>query len=201
MQEPDDHMPVLNQIDYQIPECNDLSDNCRRRLLGRFGSDALHMVNSAQPGEFEIIPGTNYHWAELRWAARSEGVCHLDDLLLRRTRLGLILPHGAESILPKVKNICLVELYWNENRWQKELTNYQQLWNNCYSLPSIEIIPDWKQHVQEAITKQKLLRINRRKKMMRRSSLAGIIFILCASLITYLTWRHSSRSNQRSRSN
>jgi len=201
MREPDQHMPVLNQIDFQIPECNDLSDNCRRRLLGRFGADALLMVNSAQPGEFEIIPGTNYLWAELRWAARSEGVCHLDDLLLRRTRLGLILPHGAKSLLPRVKNICLVELGWNESRWQNELTNYNQLWNDCYSLPSNEIIPDWKQQVQDALTKQKIFLINRRKKLMHRSSLAGIIFILTATLITYLTWKRSSRYNQHTSSN
>src|SRR4030066_1156620 len=190
MGEPDQHMPVLNQIDYQIPECNDLSDNCRSRLLGRFGADALLMVNSAQPGEFEIIPGTNYLWAELRWAARSEGVCHLDDLLLRRTRLGLILPHGAVSILPRVKNICLVELGWNKSRWQNELTNYNQLWNDCYSLPPKETIPDWKSMLVDAQNNQKLRRLRQRYKFMLRSSLTSLIAILSIFLIA-LYWRHT----------
>jgi glycerol-3-phosphate dehydrogenase len=67
----DHHMPVLNQVDNQIPGCNDLSDSCRRRILGRLGSDAKSMVNSARPGEMESIQGTNFLWAELRWAARS----------------------------------------------------------------------------------------------------------------------------------
>jgi glycerol-3-phosphate dehydrogenase len=193
MREPDHHMPVLNQIDYQIPECNDLSDNCRRRLLGRLGSDALLMVNVAQPGEMEIIPGTNYLWAELRWAARSESVCHLDDLLLRRTRLGLILPHGAESIFPKVRLICMAELGWNEDRWQVELTNYQTLWANCYSLPPQENIPDWKYQVQAAIINQEILLIKKRKKLLRQSSITVIIFILLASILTYI-WRQHNRS-------
>ena len=90
--EPEHDMPVLNQIDQRLPGCNDLRDACRKRLLGRYGSEALAVVNSAQAGEMDTIPGTDYLWVELRWAARSEGVCHLEDLLLRRTRLGLILP-------------------------------------------------------------------------------------------------------------
>ena len=41
------------------------------------------------------IPGTETLWAELRWAARAEAVVHLEDLLLRRTRLGLLLRGGG----------------------------------------------------------------------------------------------------------
>ena len=194
MPEPDHHMPVLNQIDYQIPECNDMSDNCRRRLLGRLGLDAKLMVEAAQPGEMAAIPGTNYLWAELRWAARSEGVCHLDDLLLRRTRLGLILPHGASSILPRVKHICLTELGWDENRWQQEQTNYQLLWEDSYSLPSKEMIPDWKSQVKEAINKQKLLQIQQRRKLLSHSSYALILLFLSAALITFF-WRRTRQSS------
>jgi len=36
----------------------------------------------------------------LRWAARAEAVSHLDDLLLRRVRLGLLLPGGGVRHLP-----------------------------------------------------------------------------------------------------
>jgi glycerol-3-phosphate dehydrogenase len=194
MPEPDHHMPVLNQVDYQIPECNDMSDNCRRRLLGRLGSDAQALVDAAQPGDMETIPGTNYLWAELRWAARSEEVCHLDDLLLRRTRLGLILPHGAKSILPIVKIICLAELGWNENRWQQEQTNYQSLWEVSYSLPSKELIPDWKSQVKEAINKQKLFQIQQRRNLQHRSFYAVLLLFLSASLIIFF-WRRFKQSD------
>jgi glycerol-3-phosphate dehydrogenase len=193
MPEPDHHMSVLNQVDYQITECMDMSDNCRRRLLGRFGSEARLMVDAALPGDMETIPGTNYLWAELRWAAQSEGVCHLDDLLLRRTRLGLILPHGAVSIFPRIKNICLEELGWNENRWQHEKTDYLACWDNCYSLPSRENIPDWKSSVIDALRKQKIILIRQRRKLLHRSSLAMVLLLLCLSLITFF-WRHSQKS-------
>lgn len=193
MPEPDHDMPVLNQINLNLPGCNDLTDICRRRLLGRYGSDALALVNAAQPGEMETIPGTNYHWAELRWAARSEGVCHLDDLLLRRARLGLILPHGAESILPVVKQICMAELHWSESHWQHEQTDYQALWARCYSLPLEESISDWRPLVLEAINRQKSRLPERRRKILRRSSLTVIILLFCASMIA-LFWKHFRQS-------
>jgi glycerol-3-phosphate dehydrogenase len=193
MPEPDHHMPVLNQVDYQIPECNDLSDRYRRRLLGRLGSDALPMVKSAHPGEMDTIPGSNYLWAELRWAARAEGVSHLDDLLLRRTRLGHILPKGAESILPRVKSICLEELGWSENRWKQEQVDYQTLWGDCYYLPSHETIPDWKQKLVEAKERHTSILRNRRRNMFRRSSIAAILLILTAALSMYF-WRRSRHS-------
>jgi hypothetical protein len=141
----------------------------------------------------EAIPGTNFLWAELRWAARSEGVCHLEDLRMRRTRLALILPNGAESIIPKVKSICMDELGWSENRWKNELKNYQQLWKECYGLPPKESIPDWKHQVQEAIKRQQVYLLNRRKRLLRHSTFAGLLFILIASLVAYLTWRHGKQ--------
>jgi glycerol-3-phosphate dehydrogenase len=193
MPEPDHHMPVLNQVDHQLPECNDISDKCRRRLLGRLGADALPMVNSAHPGEMETIPGCNFLWAELRWAACSEGVCHLDDLLLRRTRLGHILPNGAESILPRVKSICLEELGWNEKRWKQEQLDYLALWRDFYSLPSKETIPDWKQQVLVAKERQISILRNRRRNMLRSSSITAIVVILTASLMMYF-WRRSRHS-------
>jgi len=193
MPEPDHHMSVLNQVDHQLPECNDISDKCRRRLLGRLGADALPMVNSAHPGEMETISGCNFLWAELRWAVRSEGVCHLDDLLLRRTRLGHILPKGAESILPRVKSICLEELGWNEKRWKQEQFDYLALWRDFYSLPSKETIPDWKQQVLEAKERQISILRNRRRNMLRSSSITAIIIILTASLMMYF-WRRSRYS-------
>jgi glycerol-3-phosphate dehydrogenase len=178
MPEPSHDMPVLNQIDQQLPCDNDIRDTCRRRLLGRYGSDALTIVNSAQEGEMDTIPGTDYLWVELRWAARAEGVCHLEDLLLRRTRLGLILPRGGESILPVVNHICLAELNWSDRQWQHELADYQALIVQCYSLPPKESIPDWKALLMEARSKRKTSSPEHRNKVIRNSSLlAGVIFI------------------------
>jgi glycerol-3-phosphate dehydrogenase len=198
MSEPDHQMPVLNQIDLQKPECNTITDTCRRRLLGRLGAEACALVGAAQPGEMDIIPGTNTLWAELRWAARSEGVCHLDDLMLRRTRLGLILPKGGETILPVAKQICKAELHWNENRWQQEVADYQALWANCYSLPTTASIPDWKTKLTELMEEHQSHRSDLRKGILRRSSLAGVILLLCALILTIMRKRSAKLAgNQR----
>jgi glycerol-3-phosphate dehydrogenase len=53
-------------------------------------------VTTAEPGEIKRLPGLQVTWAEIRWAARNEAVQHLDDLLLRPVRLGLLAPRGAE---------------------------------------------------------------------------------------------------------
>jgi len=191
--EPSHDMPVLNQIDQQLPGCNDIRDACRRRLLGRYGSDALAVVNAAQAGEMESISGTDYLWVELRWAARAEGVCHLEDIMLRRTRLGLILPHGGESILPVVKQICKAELHWNDSQWKQEQINYQALWAQSYSLPSTESIPDWKALLSEIKIKRKSHSSERRRKIFRRSSMTAGLVLLSAAVIAFI-WRQRKKS-------
>ena len=185
--EPSHDMPVLNQLDQRLPCKNDIRDTCRRRLLGRYGSDALALVNIAQVGEMETIPGTDYLWVELRWAAHSEGVVHLEDLLLRRTRLGLILPHGGECILPVVKQICLAELHWSDSQWQQELANYQSLIVHSYSLPAIESIPDWNTLLSEVKNKRKSSSSDHRNKIIRNSSVLAGLILLSASIIA-LVW-------------
>jgi glycerol-3-phosphate dehydrogenase len=195
MPEPGQDTPVLNQIDQQLPGCSDLRDACRRRLLGRYGADALEVVNIAQPGEMEPIPGTDTLWVELRWATRSEAVCHLDDLLLRRTRLGIILPSGAASILPVVKQICQAELHWNDNQWQQEVSAYQLIISQCYSLPTNESIPDWKALLASAMIKRKQSTSDPQKKMLRRTGLAAGVMIIVAVMIAVL-WKKYRRSDQ-----
>jgi glycerol-3-phosphate dehydrogenase len=73
-------------------------------------------------------------WAELRWAARAEGVVHLDDLLLRRVRLGLIAPQGGVQWLDRIRSIVQPELGWDDAHWDQEASEYTSLWNRCYSL-------------------------------------------------------------------
>ena len=61
---------------------------------------------------------------------------HLDDLLLRRLRLGLVLPQGAETQLPAVRRICQEELGWDQARWDQEEARYRALWTHNYSIPA-----------------------------------------------------------------
>lgn len=105
------------------------------RLLGRFGSCATRLLADTDPSEHALIEGTGFSLAECRWAARHEAVHHLDDLLLRRTRLGLLLPKGGEQLFAALRGICLDELGWTTSDWDRELVRYRELWQRYYSLP------------------------------------------------------------------
>ena len=107
-----------------------------RRLQGRYGAQAQALVDAAQPGELEVIAGTETVWAQLRWAARHEAVQRLEDLLLRRTRIGIQLRGGGAEILPRIRAICQPELGWCDERWNAEQSAYLALWDTHYSLPA-----------------------------------------------------------------
>lgn len=163
MPEPRGDMPVLNPVNVPLPNGQALTQAQRRRLLGRYGAAAPALVRAAHPGELTPIPGTATLWAELRWAARSEGVAHLEDLLLRRTRLGLLLPQGGAALLEDIRRICQPELGWDDARWDAEAAAYQELWKRCYSLPPHEQIPDWRPALREAQARREASLPRRRK--------------------------------------
>lgn len=103
------------------------------RLQGHYGAQAAEVVAAAHEGELHTIPGTHTLWVELRWAARHEAVVHLQDLLLRRTRLGLLLRGGGVDHLPRIRAICQPELGWEDARWESEQADYRALWQQHYS--------------------------------------------------------------------
>jgi glycerol-3-phosphate dehydrogenase len=109
-----------------------------RRLRGRHGPSTGALLAAAGEGECESIPGTDTPWAELRWAARAEAVQRLDDLLLRRTRLGLQLREGGAALMPRIRAICQPELGWSDARWEREEQDYAALWRSCHGLPREE---------------------------------------------------------------
>jgi glycerol-3-phosphate dehydrogenase len=121
---------MLDPIETSMLAHLDPSDGMR--LFGRYGADTPELLKAAQPEELEGIEGSKTLWAELRWAARDEGVVHLDDLLLRRVRLGLLLPQGGLALMHRIRAIAQPELGWNDEKWAKEVDDYTRLWNQCY---------------------------------------------------------------------
>lgn len=140
----DDRGPALNPVCAGLLGAAQLGDAQWCRLRGRYGDEASEVVAIARGGELEPVPGTQTLWVEVRWAARAEGVTHLDDLLLRRVRLGLLLPEGGRRLLPRIRAICQPELNWTDARWEVEEAAYLDLWRRCYSLPDRATIPDWR---------------------------------------------------------
>lgn len=108
----------------------------KKRLQGHYGMDSDLLLAQAQPNELDVIPGASAMWAELSWSARNEAVVHLDDLLLRRTRIGLLVEQGGLIYEAKIKAICCQELKWDDSHWQAELERYKTIWNTYYSIPA-----------------------------------------------------------------
>jgi glycerol-3-phosphate dehydrogenase len=102
---------------------------------GKYGEFAGRFAAEASEAELERVGPTPFAWADLRWSTRHEQVAHLDDLLLRRTRIGLLLRDGGAAHFDRIEGICRDELGWKEALWNAELQRYSKLWREHYSLP------------------------------------------------------------------
>ena len=132
--------PILNknlQLLNQSPvhKVKGVEDKIWRRLIGRYGQAADDLAGSCPEQELVSVNGLPALWAELRWGARCEGVNHLDDLLLRRTRMGLTTPDGGFGLMDRIREIAQSELQWDDATWNFEVNRYRNLWKECYSLP------------------------------------------------------------------
>ena len=188
-----DDAPVLQAVDDTLPGGEALPEEVRRRLLGRYGREAADLIAAAAPGELEAIPGAPALWAELRWAARAEGVVHLDDLLLRRVRLGLLLPRGGRDLMPHIRAVVQPELGWDDARWTTEERDYRALVAAAYALPRRGDIPDWNAQLaaaRETRERAVVARQQRGRTRQRRGGL-GLLIALCLLLLALLLRRRA----------
>ncbi|NKF22650.1 glycerol-3-phosphate dehydrogenase/oxidase [Solimonas marina] len=105
------------------------------RLGGRYGASAAATMRADPASAQAPLAGTPYSLAELRWSLQHEAVVHLDDLLLRRSRLGLVAAGGGEALLPQIGALCQQELGWDDLRWQREYERYLTLWRHRHAPP------------------------------------------------------------------
>jgi glycerol-3-phosphate dehydrogenase len=110
-----------------------LDEAARARLMGRFGVE----VGEVASGELaRPIDGSIALWSELRLAARDEAVVTLADLLLRRVRLGLLLPNAGLDQVAKIRAIAQPELGWDDAKWEREEKAYRATWKKAYASPT-----------------------------------------------------------------
>lgn len=128
--------PMLKSPHPDLIHDTDLDNREVVRLFGRFGRDAETLISMADQSDFDHIESSPNLWAEIRWAARQEGIVHLEDLLLRRVRLGILLPSRGFSVLDRIKNIVQEEIGWSDERWEEEIRNYRTLLDESFSLKS-----------------------------------------------------------------
>ncbi|MBG0784076.1 MAG: glycerol-3-phosphate dehydrogenase/oxidase [Anaerolineaceae bacterium] len=121
---------------HPVPQStNDAENPTWKMMAGRLGQDVDAFFESADPDDLTPITPIPQTWAELTWGARNEAVIHLDDLMLRRVRLGLLMPQGGMAQIEKVKSLVQGPLGWSDKTWQEEVTRYQAIWNKYYAVP------------------------------------------------------------------
>lgn len=109
-------------------------DACSSQYLNqRYGPMASKVLDISRPQEAERIAGTPNTWAELRYTAACEQVQHLDDLLLRRLRIGMLLEKGGKAEITRIRSIVQSDLGWDDDRWQIEEDRYFKIYQTAYS--------------------------------------------------------------------
>lgn len=178
-----DDAPVLQAVDAHIAGIEALPGEVGQRLIGRYGLDAPALLAAAGAGELEPVPGTPVLWAEIRWSARAEAVAHLEDLLLRRARLGLLLPHGGVDHLARIRAIVQAELGWDDTRWATEEANYRELIATAYSLPPADTIPDWREMLAKTKVDRDAAEIIRQEQFRRARRRAGWLTLALGAIL------------------
>lgn len=110
-------------------------------VVARFGIHTQRFLRDMPAGELVAIADTSTLLAELRWACRHEQVMHLDDLLLRRVRIGLLLARGGLSAIPELDGMLRDELHWSAEKIAAERVRYESIWRRYYSLPAMARAP------------------------------------------------------------
>lgn len=101
-------------------------------LAGRWGASLDALLEETPEQEHTVIPGSQTLWAELRWSLRCESASGLDDLLLRRTRLGFVQAEGASVHLPRIKPMACAELGLSDEAWAQWTGRYRAIIDQGY---------------------------------------------------------------------
>lgn len=130
-----EHLPLVGGQGYgewverseEIAQRYGWSQQSVDRLLGRYGSllgELLEMVDERPDLGDEVAGGAGYLRAEFLYAARSEAVVHLEDLLERRTRLFHEVSDRGAGAAEEVVELVAAELGWDAQRSDYEKRAY-----------------------------------------------------------------------------
>ncbi|MDR2373051.1 MAG: glycerol-3-phosphate dehydrogenase/oxidase [Bifidobacteriaceae bacterium] len=96
-------------------------------LLGRYGSRVSDITDliDADPALGQPIAGAEHYLAaEVVYAATHEGVIHLDDVMMSRTRLNHEVPDAGLAASAVIARLVAPHLGWDERRVQAEVAGY-----------------------------------------------------------------------------
>jgi glycerol-3-phosphate dehydrogenase len=95
-------------------------------MVRRLGALALPAAASDPEGLRPLADGLDLGRAELVWQLRFGAVEHLEDLLLRRVRLGMWRPRLCLELAPRLRPALRRVASWSVARWNAELERLQR---------------------------------------------------------------------------
>lgn len=122
----------LNEVAYATKHWQ-VSEASRIFFKERYGIDFPAATDHSRAVEDEKILNTNVSWLELKWILMNEHVVHLEDVMLRRTRLGLTTDQGGFQLLHQIKEFVQSHLGWDDEKWNDEVSAYKHCWHSNYS--------------------------------------------------------------------
>lgn len=111
----------------------DFNKDYQKLLSGRYGDQLQNFLHAFEASEYQEISNYGFSLADCRWAIEYEQVLHLDDLLLRRTRLGLL--DDCNKLLESLADLMMHHNKWAPEQRELELARYQQIKTRYYRLP------------------------------------------------------------------
>lgn len=103
-----------------------------RYLSAAYGADAAGLESRLEQEPSPFFAGTQILKEAARYALEREWVVHLDDLMIRRLRLGILLPEGGKAVLGEIRTMCL-KAGWSEDYYAQEEQRYKDLIAKSYS--------------------------------------------------------------------
>jgi glycerol-3-phosphate dehydrogenase len=125
-----DHFEDVSESKERLADTYGLDVAVIRRLLGRYGSTTIELLESVKPDAALLRPlsgAPRYLRAEVDYAVTHEGARHLEDVLARRTRLSIESRDRGQSAAEEAANIMARRLGWSPVRIAEEIAAYLRL--------------------------------------------------------------------------
>ncbi|MBB1031619.1 glycerol-3-phosphate dehydrogenase/oxidase [Dietzia sp. SLG310A2-38A2] len=124
----DGYPAMVNRAD-RIADHYEIREEQVQHLLDRYGSlleDVLDLA-ADRPDLLETLDGADrYLRVEIVYAALAEAALHLEDVLVRRTRISMEYQHGGVACAREVAQLMAEVLDWDADRVEREVEMFEQ---------------------------------------------------------------------------
>ncbi|RBA39449.1 glycerol-3-phosphate dehydrogenase [Dietzia maris] len=124
----DGYPGMVNRAD-RIADQYEIRDDQMQHLLGRYGTLAEYVLELAadRPDLLDPVRGAErYLRVEIVHAALAEAALHLEDVLVRRTRISMEYQHGGVDCAREVAELMAGVLGWDDDRIAREVELFER---------------------------------------------------------------------------